>query len=225
MCHSKLGKQKWPFRSRLEDASCSECHALFLVSPVSRSSGWSIRTVHNWQERETKGGNKTKHHNSNFTLRAQSLALRCGYQTAAVCLFVFFVWPGRVTWRDINLHFSSCSDVCSQPLNLPYIPTACYMSERLLKVCHNDDDLFISPFPLHISRFSPGSWWCRKSGGLLGFYCVSVLGIRGYENTRIWGHEDTRVWEPQDMRTQAYFRFILADFHLTADGVGNQADC
>lgn len=103
----------------------------------------SGRCITDKRERR-KEENKTKHHNSNFTLRAQSLALRCGYQTAAVCLFVFFVRPGRVTCRDINLHFSSRSDVCSQPLNLPYIPTACYMSERLLKVCHNDDDLFIS---------------------------------------------------------------------------------
>lgn len=67
MCHSKLGKQKWPFRSRLGDASCSEHHALFLVSPVSPSQEWSIRKARNWQEK--KQTNPTaQHHSINFTL-------------------------------------------------------------------------------------------------------------------------------------------------------------
>lgn len=149
MCHSKLGKQKWPFRGRLGDASCLERCALglFLVSPVSPSLGWSIRKVRNWQE--------IQRGESNQVTQQQFDTFRPA--VCAILLLAMVWWTDCVKWCDINLHcpasFSYPSDVCSQPFNLPYIPTANYMSERLLKVCHNDDDLLLYPPPIHTSWF------------------------------------------------------------------------
>lgn len=60
----------------------------------------------------------------------------------------------KLTCIFLPAGFSYPSDVCSQPLNLPYIPGASYMSERLLKVCHNDDGLNFAPPPFILADFT-----------------------------------------------------------------------
>lgn len=164
MCHSKLRKQKWPFRSRLRDASCSERGALFLVSPVSRSRGWSIRQMCNWQEKHV-GENKKNKPNSTTSLSHALTRRLCDPVTTEgnnqLLGFFFFLLPKLrdVTLTCIFLPFFFFY-ACIQPLDLPYIPTASYMSERLWKLCHNDDGLIFLP-PFILAGFT---WQLMASG-------------------------------------------------------------